>query len=139
MNLDDAKYRISKQIKSSQIKPENEKLTMIDDNFTLMLPSMIGIIQEPMRPFESKKTIVPSVKVSLMNDLIHNQTGTFALTKDDFNSDDAFISALQEAGVKNIGNFVKMREFAKEQRAFIFDGIVFLNSTKADVTDLIHE
>lgn len=139
MDLEDAKYRISKQVKSSQIRPTDSKLTTIDDNFTLMLPSMIGIKQEPMQQFEPKRTVVTSVKVGLMQDLIHGQNGTFALTKDDFSSDEAFIAALQEAGVKDVGNFVKMREFAKEQKAFIFDGIVFLNSSKADVTDLIHE
>jgi hypothetical protein len=138
-DLEDAKYRISKYIKKSQIKPSNDKLTTIDDNFTLILPSMIGITQESMKPFERKRQVVPSVKVAFMQDLIHNQTGTFALTKDDFDSDENFINALQEAGVKNVGNFVKMRNFAKEQKAFIFDGIVFLNSSKADVTDLIHE
>ena len=138
-DLEDVKYRISKYIKKSQIKPSNDKLTTIDDNFTLILPSMIGITQEPMKPFEKKKRVVPSVKVAFMQDLIHNQTGTVALTKDDFDSDENFISALQEAGVKNVGNFVKMRNFAKEQKAFIFDGIVFLNASKADVTDLVHE
>lgn len=138
-DLEDAKCRISKYVKKSQIKPSNDKLTTIDDNFTLILPSMIGITQEPMKPFERKKRVVPSVKVAFMQDLIHTQTGTVALTKDDFDSDENFINALQEAGVKNVGNFVKMRNFAKEQKAFIFDGIVFLNSSKADVTDLIHE
>jgi hypothetical protein len=138
-DLEDAKYRISKYVKKSQIKPSNDKLTTIDDNFTLILPSMIGITQEPMKPFERKKRVVPSVKVAFMQDLIHTQTGTVALTKDDFDSDENFINALQEAGVKNVGNFVKMRNFAKEQKAFIFDGIVFLNSSKADITDLVHE
>lgn len=138
-DLEDAKYRISKYVKKSQIKPSNDKLTTIDDNFTLILPSMIGITQEPMKPFERKKRVVPSVKVAFMQDLIHTQTGTVALTKDDFDSDENFINALQEAGIKNVGNFVKMRNFAKEQKAFIFDGIVFLNSSKADITDLIHE
>ena len=138
-DLEDAKYRISKYVKKSQIKPSNDKLTTIDDNFTLILPSMIGITQEPMKPFERKKRVVPSVKVAFMQDLMHTQTGTIALTKDDFDSDENFINALQEAGVKNVGNFVKMRNFAKEQKAFIFDGIVFLNSSKADVTDLVHE
>ena len=128
-DLEDAKYRISKYVKKSQIKPSNDKLTTIDDNFTLILPSMIGITQESNETFWKKEAVVPSVKVAFMQDLIHNQRMERCFNKRMILIQMKIsLMLFKEAGVKNVGNFVKMRNFAKEQKAFIFDGIVFLNS-----------
>lgn len=133
MNYEDVKYRIDKYVDNSSIHPKKRNIKNNPD-FTFELPSILKtekIVDKTKG--KTAKTFAPmSERQTVLNNLIHKSMGIIALTEEDY-EDGEFLNSI---GLFTLSN---LNEFAKQQKAFISGGKIFVNSWKMDVSDPIHE
>ena len=133
MNYEDVKYRIDKYVDNSSIHPKKRNIKNNPD-FTFELPSILKtekIVDKTKG--KTAKTFAPmSERQTVLNSLIHKSIGVIPLTEEDY-EDGEFLNSV---GLFTLSG---LNEFAKQQKAFISRGKIFVNSWKMDVSDPIHE